>query len=126
MMEVDMTTTVNDALAHTSPWALEENFWLEGPAFYRAHMAEDAAMWFPGRPEPVKGKQILDGLRNAPRWESVVFDRQEIEVADDRVTLRYRATARRDGQDDYTAECITTYEHDPGGLRLVEHRQRAV
>lgn len=121
-----MTNAVDDPLDHTSPWALEENFWLEGPAFYRAHMSENAEMWFPDRPEALKGEQILAALENAPRWESVVFDDQQMEVIDDRVTLRYHATAQRDGQDDYHAHCTTTYVRDPGGLKLVEHHQRAV
>ena len=125
-MEFDMTNAVHDPLAHTSPWAIEENFWLEGPAFYRAHMAEDAEMWFPDRPGPLKGAQILDALKNAPRSEAVTFDHQQMEVVDDRITLRYHATARRDGQDDYAAHCTTTYLRDPGGLSLVEHHQRAV
>lgn len=121
-----MTTSVHDPLAHTSPWALEENFWLEGPTFYRAHMTEDAEMWFPDRPEALKGEQILDALQNAPRWESVRFDHQQMDVGDDRITLRYRATAQRDGQDAYRAHCTTTYVREPGGLKLVEHHQRAV
>lgn len=125
-MECDMTKTVNDPLAHTSPWALEENFWLEGPAFYRAHMTRDAEMWFPDRPGALKGQKILDALENTPRWEGVVFDHQKLEVADDRITLRYHATARRDGQDDYTAHCTTTYVREPDGLKLAEHHQRAL
>lgn len=121
-----MTTRSQDPLAHTSPWAVEENFWLEGPDFYRAHMDADAAMWFPDRKEPRRGQEILDALRNAPRWEGVTFADQQMEVDDDRVTLRYTATARRDGTEVYTAYCVTIYQRDPGGLRLVEHRQRAV
>jgi len=121
-----MTNAVHDPLGHTSPWALEENFWLEGPDFYRAHLAADAEMWFPDRPGPLKGQQILDALENAPRWEGVVFDHQTLDVTDDRITLRYHATARRDGQIDYTAHCTTTYMREPDGLKLLEHHQRAV
>lgn len=120
-----MMNTAHDPLAHTSPWATEENFWLEGPDFYRAHMVDDAEMWFPDRKEPRRGDEILDALRNVPRWESVQFSDQEMEVDDARVTLRYTATARRDGQDEYTAHCTSIYKRDAGGLKLIEHHQRA-
>ncbi|MCB1348469.1 MAG: DUF4440 domain-containing protein [Maritimibacter sp.] len=119
-----MSTIARDPLSHTSPWALEEHFWLEGPNFYRAHLSKDAAMWFPDRPEPLRGEAILDGLMNAPRWESVVLDQQDMAVTDETVTLRYHATARRDGQDDYRAACTTVYKRDAGGLKLLEHHQR--
>ena len=121
-----MTNSANDPLAHTSPWAIEENFWLEGPDFYRAHMAEDAEIWVPDRAEPLKGVEILDALKNVPRWEAVVFDHQNMAVDGDRITLRYHATAQAEGQDAYAAHCTTTYLRDPGGLKLIEHRQRAV
>ncbi len=121
-----MMTFANDPIAHTSLWATEENFWLEGPDFYRAHLAGNAEMWFPDRPEPLKGDEILDALRNVPRWEEVAFSQQTVTVADDQVTLRYHAVARREGQDDYRAHCKSTYLRDSGGLRLIEHRQRAL
>lgn len=119
-----MTMIESDPVAHTSPWAMEENFWLEGADFYRANMADGAEMWFPDRSEPRRGQEILDALRNAPRWEAVVFTDKTMDVDGARVTLRYTATARRDGQDVYAAECVTVYARTPGGLRLVEHRQR--
>ena len=121
-----MMKAANDPLAHTSPWAIEENFWLEGPDFYRAHLGENAEMWFPDRSAPLKGEAILDALKNVPRWEAVVFSHQDMVVADDRITLRYRATARREGSAAYKAHCTTTYLRDSGVLRLIEHRQRAV
>ena len=99
-MEFDMMDATHDPLAHTSPWAVEENFWLEDPAFFRAYLADEAEMWFPDRPGPLKGEEILDAMRNVPRWEAVVFDHKKMDVTDGRITLRYHATARRDGQDD--------------------------
>lgn len=121
-----MTTTAHDPLAHTSPWAVEENFWLEGPNFHRAHIAEEAEMQFPDRAGPLRGTAILDALKNVPRWESVTFADQQMSVDGDRITLRYRATARAEGEDAYSAHCTTVYRRDPGGLKLVEHHQRAV
>jgi len=121
-----MIQTVNDPLAHTSPWATEENFWLEGPNFYRAHLADDAEMWFPDRPAPLSGEALLDALRNVPRWESVAFTHQDMAVSGDRITLRYHATAQREGRDAYAAHCTSVYRTEGGALRLVEHRQRAI
>ena len=115
-----------DPVPRTGPWATEENFWLEGPDFYRARMATDAAMWFPDRAAPLKGEAIIDALQNAPRWERVRFSDKSMTVEDDRITLRYHAVARRNGRDAYAADCETTYLRDSTGLlRLVEHRQRA-
>lgn len=110
---------------HTSPWATEENFWLEGPNFYRAHMARDARMSFPDTVGTLEGEEIIDALRNAPRWDSVVFSDKSMSVEGDRMILRYHASARRYDMPAYEATCKTVYFRDTGRLLLTEHVQRA-
>jgi hypothetical protein len=121
--EAAMTPRDPGPLDHTSPWATEENFWLEGPNFYRAHMTRDAVMSFPPPVGELRGDDIIESLRNTPRWEAVRFSDQQMKVEPGRIVLRYHATARRFGADVYEAECETVYRHDAGGLLLAAHRQ---
>lgn len=111
---------------HTGLWATEEDFWLEGPDFYRANLARDAVMSFPDAAGTLSGEAIMRSLENAPRWGGVAFSDQKVEVDGDKVTLRYHAVARRDGQADYEADCQTVYSRDAGGYVLTSHVQRAV
>ncbi len=111
---------------HTGLWAMEEDFWLEGPAFYRAHMARDAVMSFPDAAGTLRGEAIVQALENAPRWGGVRFTDQHVEVEGDTVKLRYHAVARRDGQAEYKADCQSVYSRDAGGYLLSSHVQHAV
>lgn len=118
-----MTAMPKTSPDHAGLWAMEEDFWLEGPAFYRAHMAPDAVMSFPDAVGTLKGEKIVQALENAPRWGGVRFSAQKMEVEGDKVVLHYHATARRDGQTDYEADCQSVYVSDPGGFVLSSHIQ---
>ena len=90
-------------------WKTEQGFWLDGPAFYEANMAPEALMVFPAPVGILKGPAILEGLRGAPRWQSVVLSEKHLVSLGDTMALAYHATAKRDGAEPYAAHCSSTY-----------------
>lgn len=104
-------------------WEMEESFWLDGPDFYDRAMAADARMVFPPPVGILAGEQIVEGLKQGPRWESVDFqDKTETNLGDTTV-LAYKATGHRKGDDLYTALCASTYVQNEGKWVLLAHQQ---
>lgn len=120
MMDTD------DVMKTESFWAEEENFWLEGPDFYRANMVPDAVMEFPEPTGTLKGPQILAALENAPRWEKVVFFDRSREMLGNKVRLTYRAEGWQNGEAIYVAKCDSTYVKMGGEWLLTHHRQEPI
>ncbi len=116
-------TSLDDTPATESLWAEEENFWLEGPDFYRAHMVPDAVMDFPEPTGLLKGEQVLNALENAPRWDSVSFFDRDVEKLGNKARLAYRAEGKRDGVAAYVAKCESVYVKSAGDWLLTCHKQ---
>ncbi len=104
-------------------WEMEESFWLDGPDFYERSMAPDPRMVFPAPAGILAGEEILEGLRQAPRWKSVGFQDRTETIFGDTVVIAYRATGERDGEAPYIALCSTTYVRDDGKWALLAHQQ---
>ena len=121
MTQFDDRTANLDASANF--WGEEENFWLEGPDYYRAHMVPDAVMDFPEPTGLLKGEQVLAALENAPRWDSVVFFDRHIESLGNKARLTYRAEAWKNGARAYEAKCESTYVKTGGDWLLTCHKQ---
>lgn len=107
-------------------WQREESFWLDGVAFYRDNMAAEAQMVFADPVGILKGDEILDGLKAAPRWAAVEFADQTEQTLGDTRVLAYRATGSRDGAEPYSALCSTTYVRREGKWILLSHQQTPV
>lgn len=54
-------------------WNMEQSFWLDGVDFYESSVAPEARMVFQSPVGILAGEQIVEGLRQAPRWSSVDF-----------------------------------------------------
>ena len=104
-------------------WKMEEGFWLDGPAFYEKSMAPDARMVFPAPVGILAGPEIVEGLRQAPRWKSVDFNSDTETKLGDTVVLAYEATGRRDGDKPYVAYCASTYVLKDDKWVLLAHQQ---
>lgn len=102
---------------------MEEGFWLDGPAFYETSMATDARMVFPAPVGILAGREITEGLRQAPRWNSVDFDSKTEAELGGTVVLAYQATGRREGEQPYTAFCMSTYVRSDDTWVLLAHQQ---
>ena len=51
-------------------WTLERRFWLEGSSVYDTLLDPECLMAFPGM-GVMRAADILDSLKEAPRWSSV-------------------------------------------------------
>jgi len=107
-------------------WEIEEGFWLDGPQFYQEHMFPGAHMTFPDPVGILKGEAILNGLKDAPRWEAVDMEEKTDLKVGDTVVLAYRATGRREGDTPYRALCSSTYVFRHQAWKLVSHQQTPV
>lgn len=104
-------------------WEMERSFWLDGPDFYESSMASDARMVFPMPVGILAGGEIVEGLRQGPRWKSVDFDDKTATHSGETVVLAYKATGKRDGDEPYAALCGSTYVREVGEWRLLAHQQ---
>jgi len=104
-------------------WEMEEGFWMDGPEFYENSMASNARMVFPAPVGILAGPEIIEGLRQAPRWNSVEFDHQTETELGDTAVLAYEASGHRDGAEDYRALCASTYVCSNGKWLLLSHQQ---
>ena len=108
---------------HEKLWTMERNFWLDGPEFYESLMASDARMVFPAPVGILAGEEIVEGLRQGPRWKSVDFEDKTATQLSDTVALAYKAIGVRDGDEPYTALCWSTYVRQTDVWLLLYHQQ---
>ena len=107
-------------------WALEERFWLEGSSVYDGLLDPACLMAFPGM-GVMRAADILDSLKNAPRWASVDMTNRTVSRAGTAViVLGYSAEGRREGAEPYRAFCTSTYWSDGGTWKLVQHQQTLI
>lgn len=104
-------------------WTLEERFWLEGSSVYDDLLDRACLMAFPGM-GVMRAADVLDSLKQAPRWASVEITSRSVGRAGDAVVvLGYTAEGRRDGAEPYRCFCTSTYRADGGHWKLVQHQQ---
>lgn len=103
-------------------WQDEEMFWLNGPAFYTAKIADDAVMVLPKPTGILCGSDIKTLIDGAPRWDSVHFDDEIAMRHGSSFVLAYEARATR-GRDTYKALCSSTYCEADDGWQLIAHNQ---
>lgn len=104
-------------------WKLEKSFWLDGPEFYKSSMAADARMVFPVPVGILAGQEILEGLRQGPRWKSVELDNTTETTLGDTAVLAYKISGQREGDETYDALCASTYVLKNGAWLLLAHQQ---
>ena len=103
-------------------WALEEGWWLRGPAEARRVTHPACLMGFGFG--LMQGEAIFAGLDAAPRWTGLAMTDRHGAEADGLVVLGYRADARRADGSTHAAVCTSTWTRGPdGGWRLIQHQQ---
>ena len=104
-------------------WILEERFWLEGSSVYDDLLDAACLMAFPGM-GVMRAADILESLRQAPRWASVEMSERVFGRAGEQVIIiGYTAQGRRDGEAPYRCFCTSTYRLDGERCKLVQHQQ---
>lgn len=104
-------------------WTLERKLWLDGPDVYDRSMDQACVMAFPGM-GVMKATEVIESLKQAPRWASVQFEQQMIgRAGDDVIVLAYHAKGEREGNKHYTCWCTSTYRRHENDWVLVQHQQ---
>lgn len=103
-------------------WQLERRFWLEGPSVYEAHLHEDAVMIF-AEMGLLDRAQIIESLRDAPRWTGLDMRDRRILRPGGVLVLAYRAEARRGEDQPYRALCSSLYLPTNSGWKMLTHQQ---
>lgn len=108
----------------TRIWSFEESLWTGDADVYRELVDDECVMVPPAQPFVYKAEAAIEAVSNTPRWSNVEFrDQQVMRPQEGLITIAYKATAHRDGED-YVAYCTTTMrrlEHDV--WRVVQHQQ---
>lgn len=95
-------------------------------AFYRAVLADDPVMLFPGG-MVLRGRDAILSSMAGPPWSSYELSDTRVQrLADDAAAVIYRAVGEREGQPPYEALITTVYVRDGGRWRLALHQQTPV
>lgn len=105
-------------------WAHEESLWTDWDKAAEA-IDESCLVVVPAPPFVLEGRQAVNAMADSPRWDEVTFAHGKIvRPQDGLIVTAYKAIARREDEDDYSAWCTSTYRrvaHDD--WRLVQHQQ---
>lgn len=107
-------------------WNSERRLWLEGTGAYEELMASDCVMAF--GPMGAMGRdEVLESLREAPRWTDVVMtDKAKAVPAENVAVIAYHVRSKRPGAEPYEALCTSTYVRIDGQWMIAQHQQTSV
>jgi len=89
-------------------------------------MAKDCTMVF-GPMGIMKRTEIIESLREAPRWSHVIMSAKTGNLHDEAIAvLAYHARAEQKAGAHYEAFCTSTYVRENGHWRLVQHQQTPI
>jgi hypothetical protein len=117
--------TTKRSCAVTDLWKIERRLWLEGAEAYEEVMATLCIMVF-GPSGIMQRDDILESLRNAPRWSDVELSERSESFRDEVAILAYRAVGEREDDAPYKALCTSTYVREGNEWRLAQHQQTPV
>ncbi|WP_319531502.1 DUF4440 domain-containing protein [uncultured Cohaesibacter sp.] len=107
-------------------WRMEEQFWLLGPDYYAGHLAQNARMIFPDPVGIIENGNIIEMLRQAPRWRSVEISERSQARLEETIILAYHAVGVRDSGATYKAYCSSIYVKTEGDWQLLAHQQTPI
>jgi hypothetical protein len=94
----------------------------DGGAYYREHLAANALMAFPFG--VIDRDQAIEAIESAPPWaEFELRDPRVIALTDASGIVVYSVTARRDGDEPYSAVASSAFVREGGGWKLAFHQQ---
>ena len=109
-------------------FAIEEQFWTEGPEFYQRNLAHTAIMVLPEPTGVLLKDEIESSVSERARWSQVELEEHRVlELDEDAVLVTYKATATRpDAAEPYRARASSVYVRDGAAWRLAFHQQTPI
>lgn len=106
-------------------WSFEEGLWTGDAEHYRELIDDECLMVVPAPPFVMTGAQAIDAVSKTPRWSSVSLTEKQVKRPEEGlIVIAYKAEAKKDGGEAYTAHCSTVIRrlaHDK--WRVVQHQQ---
>jgi hypothetical protein len=94
--------------------------------FYAENLAADVLMLLPGGMVLDDRDRVVESMAGSP-WSSFeLSDERVLELGEGSAVVAYRATARREGDEPYTALFNSTYVREDGAWRLAVHQQTPI
>ena len=95
-------------------------------AFFERILDDDVVMVFPGGMEMHDRDAILDSIGDQPWSWFKIESTRVIVLSETAAILTYRATAQREGEEQYAALISSGYRNTTGSWRLCFHQQTPV
>ena len=106
-------------------WNFERELWVGGPEAYERQVADDVVMALPDAPFLYDRQAAIEAVKDTPRWDRVDFEDRRVERHQEGlIVIAYRAKARREGGEAYSALCTSTLlrrEHEDWAV--IQHQQ---
>ena len=103
---------------------IEHRFWEASgdPHFWQDHFNEEGVIAL--TLGVMDKRSVLQSQDRARPWQSFsIKDEQIVDLGDDAASITYRASARRDGEPEYSAVVTSVYARRSGDWQLMVHQQ---
>lgn len=109
---------------------IERGFWIEGAAYFAAHLAERCLLAFPQSGEMhglFSRDEVAATATDANRWRDLeMCDRQLLKLSDDAAMISYRADVMRADGVAYSALIGSAYVRGADAWLLASHQHSPV
>lgn len=106
-------------------WNFEEGLWTGDAEHYRALIDDECLMVVPAPPYVMSGADAVEAVSKTPRWNSVTLSERQVKRPEvGLIVIAYKAEAKKDDGEAYTAHCtsvIRRLAHDD--WRVIQHQQ---
>lgn len=106
-------------------WEFEEGLWKGDAARYRERIDAECLMVLPAPPFVLIGAEAVEAVSETPRWSEVsLSERQVARPQEGLIVIAYKADARKDDGEAYTAHCTSVLRRlEHGVWRVIQHQQ---
>lgn len=106
-------------------WEFEESLWKADATRYHELIDDECLMVVPTPPYVMSGSQAIEAVSKTPRWSAVTLSERQVKRPEEGlIVLAYKAEAKKDEGEAYTAHCTSVLRrlaHDE--WRVVQHQQ---
>ena len=107
-------------------WELERRCWLEGRAYYKQILADDAVYAFPPPMGIFRGNQFVDQMGEDGPCVSVDMTARQTQLRDGVAVLAYHGAGTAADGSRRISHCTSVWRETPDGWKLACHHQTPV